>query len=67
MHVNAVTGASGVWVTFSIALVLYTVLGVATVVTLRAMGRRWREADVEDESDVPYGPAGESPLPGGAA
>jgi cytochrome d ubiquinol oxidase subunit II len=28
MHVNAVTGASGVWVTFSIALVLYTVLGV---------------------------------------
>jgi cytochrome bd ubiquinol oxidase subunit I len=63
---DAVTGASGVWVTFSIVLVLYTVLGVATVVTLRAMGRRWREADVEDETDVPYGPAGESPLPGSA-
>jgi cytochrome d ubiquinol oxidase subunit I len=64
---DAVTGASGIWVTFAIVVALYTVLGAATVVTLRAMGRRWREAGVEDETDVPYGPTGESALPGGAS
>ncbi len=57
---DAITGASGVWVTFSIAIALYTALGVATVVTLRAMARRWREEDEAD--DVPYGP-GPSPPP----
>jgi cytochrome d ubiquinol oxidase subunit I len=55
---DAVTGASGVWVTFSIVLLLYTLLGVATAVTLRFMARRWREADAEDDARVPYGPAG---------
>jgi len=65
---DAVTGASGVWVTFSIVLVLYTLLGVTTVVTLRVMAHRWREADAEEEAGVPYGPAGEPPptLPEGA-
>ncbi len=58
---DAITGASGIWVTFSIALALYTVLGIATVVTLRAMARRWRE---EDEADgVPYGPRPSVPPP----
>ena len=57
---EAVTGASGIWVTFSIVLVLYTLLGAATVVTLRYMARRWREAP-DDEVDVPYGPTGEAP------
>jgi cytochrome d ubiquinol oxidase subunit I len=55
---DAVTGASGVWVTFSIALFIYTLLGIATAVTLRFMARRWREADAEDDVRVPYGPAG---------
>jgi cytochrome d ubiquinol oxidase subunit I len=65
---DAVTGASGIWVTFAIVFVLYTLLGVATVVTLRAMGRRWREEAADDEADVPYGPSGELPpaVPGGA-
>jgi cytochrome d ubiquinol oxidase subunit I len=58
---DAVTGASGVWVTFSLVLSLYTLLGVATVVTLRAMARRWREAEVEDEAEVPYGPSPGAP------
>ena len=40
---DAVTGASGVWVTFSLVLVLYTALGIATVLILRTMARRWRE------------------------
>jgi cytochrome d ubiquinol oxidase subunit I len=58
---DAVTGASGVWVTFSIVLVLYTVLGAATVVTLRVMARRWRRVEVEDETEVPYGPSPGAP------
>ena len=50
---DAVTDASGVWVSLSIVIVLYAALGTATVVVLRAMARRWREAE---EVDVPYGP-----------
>jgi hypothetical protein len=52
---DAVTGASGVWITFSAVLLLYTLLGIATVVTLRVMSRRWRGVAVQ-EDDVPYGP-----------
>ena len=52
---DAVTKASGVWVTFVAVLVLYVVLGAALIITLRAMARRWREAD-EPDDDVPYGP-----------
>jgi cytochrome bd ubiquinol oxidase subunit I len=65
---DAVTGASGIWVTFAIVFVLYAVLGAATVVTLRTMGRRWREEAGDDEADVPYGPSGELPpaVPGEA-
>ena len=39
---------------------LYAILGVALVLTLRAMARRWRAAD-EQDSDVPYGPAAAEP------
>ena len=39
---DAVTQASGVWVTFTLVLALYAALGAALVVTLRAMSRRWR-------------------------
>ena len=59
---EAVTGASGVWLTFSIVLVLYTVLGVATVLVLRRLARRWREAG-SDAVEVPYGPRDEPPPP----
>src|SRR6185295_6104229 len=38
---DAVTQASGVWVTFTAILALYVALGVALVVVLRAMSRRW--------------------------
>ena len=58
---DAVTGASGIWVTFAIVFVLYAVLGAATVITLRTLARRWREAGADDEADVPYGPSGELP------
>jgi cytochrome bd ubiquinol oxidase subunit I len=59
---DAVTKASGVWVTFVAVLVLYVVLGAALVITLRAMARRWRTAD-EPDDEVPYGPAPSEPPP----
>ena len=52
---DAVTQASGVWVTFAVVLLLYVLLGTALVLVLRAMSRHWRAAD-EGDSDVPYGP-----------
>jgi cytochrome d ubiquinol oxidase subunit I len=57
---DAVTKASGVWVTFALIVGLYVVLGVVLVVTLRAMARRWR-AEGDRDADVPYGPAPEVP------
>jgi cytochrome bd ubiquinol oxidase subunit I len=57
---DAVTGASGVWVTFSVAVAIYAVLGVATVLILRTMSRRWRSAGA-DEVEVPYGPSEPAP------
>jgi cytochrome bd ubiquinol oxidase subunit I len=56
---DAVTGAGGIWITFAVIIVLYLLLGVGTVVLLRAMARRWREGEV-DEDDVPYGPSREA-------
>jgi cytochrome bd ubiquinol oxidase subunit I len=62
---DAVTGASGVWVTFGVIVVLYAVLGTATILVLRTMARRWRREDIEDE-EVPYGPREAAPaIPGG--
>jgi cytochrome bd ubiquinol oxidase subunit I len=52
---DAVTAASGVWISLAVVMVLYTVLGVVTVLVLRAMTRRWRAAEGDDR-DVPYGP-----------
>jgi len=53
---DAVTRADGVWVSLGTVLVLYALVGVATVLVLRSMSRRWRaESDVADD-EVPYGP-----------
>jgi cytochrome bd ubiquinol oxidase subunit I len=62
---DAVTQASGVWVTFSLVLAIYAALGTALIITLRAMSERWRR-EGEQEVDVPYGPETEPP-PGLAA
>ena len=59
---DAVTGAQGIWVSFAAVLVLYTLLGIATLLVLRAMSRRWAQGDLSDR-DVPYGP----PSPPGAS
>jgi cytochrome bd ubiquinol oxidase subunit I len=58
---DAVTQASGVWVTFALILGLYAVLGTALVMTLQGMARRWRAQGELEETDVPYGPAPEVP------
>src|SRR4051794_39561183 len=60
---DAVTGASGVWITFAAPLALYAVLGIAPVLILRTMSRRWRSAD-EGEVEVPYGPSEPAPEKG---
>jgi cytochrome d ubiquinol oxidase subunit I len=52
---NAVTHASGIWLTFAVVVALYTALGAALIVVLRAMSKRWRSRD-EQDVDVPYGP-----------
>ncbi len=62
---DAVTGASGVWFTFAASLVLYTALGIGTVLVLRAMARRWREPG-DDDLSVPYGPSEKASAAGGA-
>ena len=53
---DAVTHASGIWVTFGLIVGLYVALGVTLVVVLRAMSRRWRSEDGDDETG-PYSPA----------
>jgi cytochrome d ubiquinol oxidase subunit I len=57
---DAVTDASGVSITLAAIVLLYMALGAATVVVLRAMSRRWREADIP-ETEVPYGPRPPTP------
>ena len=52
---DAVTSAGGIWISFAVIVVLYIALFLGTVLLLRAMARRWREGE-EDEDDVPYGP-----------
>ena len=40
------------------------VVAVTTILVLRGMSRRWREAGGDlDETDVPYGPRGPEPAP----
>jgi cytochrome d ubiquinol oxidase subunit I len=52
---DAVTHADGIWFTYIAALILYTALGITTILILRLMARRWREGE-EDIEDIPYGP-----------
>jgi cytochrome d ubiquinol oxidase subunit I len=59
---DAVTHASGVWLTFAAVVVLYVALGATLIITLRAMSRRWRDAD-EDAVEGPYDPESHAPGP----
>jgi len=53
---DAVTGASGLWLSLTIVVLLYAALGAGTVAALRAMSRRWREEGDDADTGVPYGP-----------
>jgi cytochrome d ubiquinol oxidase subunit I len=67
---DAVTTSGGVRGTFAAVIVLYTVLGLATLIALRTLQRRWQRADaaaggravaaVGDLGSIPYGPHSES-------
>ena len=61
---DAVTGASGIWLSLTIVVVLYAALGTGTILALRAMSRRWREGEADEP--VPYGPPTPARKGGGA-
>jgi cytochrome d ubiquinol oxidase subunit I len=52
---QAATTNGGVLGSLSVIVVLYAVLGIATILILRMLARRWRRSDSEDPT-VPYGP-----------
>jgi cytochrome bd ubiquinol oxidase subunit I len=52
---QAATTNGGLIASLSVVVVLYAFLGVATILILRALARRWRRTDGSD-ADVPYGP-----------
>jgi cytochrome d ubiquinol oxidase subunit I len=52
----AATTNGGVLGSLSVIVVVYALLGTATIVILRSLSRRWQRAD-KDELAVPYGPA----------
>jgi cytochrome d ubiquinol oxidase subunit I len=58
---QAATTNRGVIASLSAVIVLYAVLGVATVLILRALARRWGRGD--DQGSVPYGPPESRPRP----
>jgi cytochrome d ubiquinol oxidase subunit I len=51
----AATTNGGVIASLSIVIVLYAVLGAATILILQMLARRWRRTGAQ-EADVPYGP-----------
>jgi cytochrome d ubiquinol oxidase subunit I len=53
---DAATTNHGVWITFIVVALIYSVVGVTTILVLRGMARRWRGAGAGADSDVPYGP-----------
>jgi cytochrome d ubiquinol oxidase subunit I len=63
---QAATTNGGVIDTLTAVIVLYAVLGVATLVILRMLARRWRAGpQAEPEAGVPYGPPPERREPTG--
>jgi cytochrome d ubiquinol oxidase subunit I len=54
---QAATTNGGVLASLSVMIVVYAVLGAATIAILRMLSRRWRRDD-RDDAPVPYGPPG---------
>jgi cytochrome d ubiquinol oxidase subunit I len=53
---SAVTTASGISISFTVLVILYAALAVATIMVLRAMSRRWRADGLVSDDAAPYGP-----------
>jgi cytochrome d ubiquinol oxidase subunit I len=53
---DAATANTGVWITFIVVSLLYAVLGVTAILTLRGMSRRFRRAGGFVDTDAAYGP-----------
>ena len=63
---QAATTNGGVTGTLTAVIILYAVLGVATLIILRMLARRWRRGPhAEPEAGVPYGPPAERREPTG--
>jgi cytochrome d ubiquinol oxidase subunit I len=54
---DAVTANTGVWITFFAVVILYALVGTATILVLRSMSRRFRRAEGFTDQDTPYGPS----------
>jgi cytochrome d ubiquinol oxidase subunit I len=56
---DAVTRAGNIWLFFAGTLLLYAVVGVATIWVLVLLRRRWARGDITEAGDaeVPYGPS----------
>jgi len=54
---DAVTANTGVWISFGAVVVLYLAVGVATILVLRGMSRRFRRAGGFTDHDAPYAPS----------
>ncbi len=53
---DAVTDAGGVWVSYTVVVVVYVALAAGAIMVLRSMSRRWRARDGADDTEAPYGP-----------
>jgi cytochrome d ubiquinol oxidase subunit I len=62
---DAVTTVGNLWLFFAATLILYAVVGAATIYALRVLRRRW-EREAGDVEDVPYGPSRARDVPAGA-
>jgi len=54
---DAVTAAGGIGISLAAVAILYLALGIATIVVLRALSRRWNDETIS-AGDLPYGPTG---------
>jgi cytochrome d ubiquinol oxidase subunit I len=54
---DAVTGNTGVWISFGAVVVLYLAVGATTILVLRGMSRRFRRAGGFTDHDAPYAPS----------
>ncbi|MDI1463976.1 cytochrome ubiquinol oxidase subunit I [Catellatospora sp. KI3] len=53
---QAVTHAEGIWISFTVVVLLYAFLATATITVLRVMARRWRGTQHTDDTAAVYGP-----------